>query len=159
MLAFWVWICYKWCGYVVLKTPQPLRIMPISHPSCKSAIMTISHHDHQPSWASAIMSISHHEHQPSWPSAIMTISHHDHQPFIHDANLPSVIRTISHHAIHPWCQSATKPPPLPLPLCHHAIMSIIHHPLPLKNHAHQPSYLKAIMPISHLPPPLQPICQ
>ena len=33
-----------------------------------------------------------------------------------------------------------------------ANMPVSHH-LPLKNHAHQPSYLKAIMPISHLPPP------
>ena len=78
----------------------------------------------------------------------MTISHSSMMPICHQSSGPSAIMQFIHDANLP-----PNPPPLPLPLCHHAIMSIIHHPLPLKNHAHLPSYLKAIMPISHLAPP------
>ena len=128
--------------------------------------MQISHHDHQPSWPSTIMSISHHEHQPSWASAIMTISHHDHQSSWPSAIHPWCQSAISHQDHQPSCNSSMMPichqtPPLPLPLCHHAIMSIIHHPLPLKNkpssayknYAYQPSCNPSMMPICHNPPP------
>ena len=77
-------------------------------------------------------------------SAIMSISH---PPSASQKSCPSAIIPKSHYANQPPC----PPPSANMPITHH---------LPLKNYAHQPSYLKAIMPISHhAPPPLQPIKQ
>ena len=67
--------------------------------------------------------------------------------------------TISHHTYQLSCNSSMMPichQPPPLRLCHYAYQPSCQSatpPLPLKNHAHLPSYLKAIMPISHLAPP------
>ena len=132
--------------------------------------MTISHHDHQPSYLSAFIPFIH---DANLPSVIMTISHHTYHPSCNSSMMPichqtpplsplplclSAIMSISHppSASQKSCPSAIIPkshyanqPPCPPPS---ANMPITHH-LPLKNYAHQPSYLKAIMPISHHAPP------
>ena len=77
----------------VIKTHQPLRIIPITYyaywllKSCLSPIIPITHHDYQLSHQSAIMPINHHANQPisnpaykpSYPSAIMLINNHNYK--------------------------------------------------------------------------------